>query len=53
MKKLSVFLAAVMTSSLASAGAVQDMPVEVSEPGMLGLFAAGAAALFIVRKFRK
>lgn len=39
-----------MLSATAVAGSV---PVSVPEPGMLGLFAASVAALFVVRKFRK
>jgi len=38
-----------MLSATALAGTVAVVP----EPGMLGLFAASVAALFVVRKFRK
>lgn len=45
-----LFVSAISTAALAG---IAPTPVPVPEPGMLGLFAAGAAALFIARKFRK
>lgn len=39
--------------SMLSAAALAGAPVTVPEPGMLGLFAASVAALFIAKKFRK
>ncbi|WP_227506795.1 PEP-CTERM sorting domain-containing protein [Marinobacter subterrani] len=41
-----------MLSATALAGIVPP-PVSVPEPGILGLFAASVAALYVVRKFRK
>ncbi|WP_155939918.1 PEP-CTERM sorting domain-containing protein [Marinobacter sp. HL-58] len=42
-----------LTVSLLSTSAMAGTAVVVPEPGMLGLFAASVAALFIARKFRK
>ncbi|MBL3555249.1 MULTISPECIES: PEP-CTERM sorting domain-containing protein [Marinobacter] len=53
MKHLTTGLFVSMLSSTALAGVAVPPPVSVPEPGMLGLFAAGMAALFIARKFRK
>jgi hypothetical protein len=50
MKYLMTGLTVLLFSTAAMAGAE---PVKVPEPGMLGLFAASVAALFIARKFRK
>lgn len=50
MKYLMTGLTVSLFSTAAMAGTA---PVEVPEPGMLGLFAASVAALFIARKFRK
>lgn len=52
MKYLITGLTISMLSTAATAG-VAPPPVQVPEPGMLGLFAASVAALFIARKFRK
>jgi len=52
MKYLITGLIVAMFSASALAGTAQP-PVEVPEPGMLGLFAASVAALFVFRKFRK
>jgi len=56
MKYLITGLIVALFSASALAGLVPPDPGpihEVPEPGMLGLFAASVAALFIVRKFRK
>jgi hypothetical protein len=53
MKYLITGLIISTLSATAMAGSVPGTPVEVPEPGMLGLFAASVAALFIARKFRK
>ncbi|MDK8463499.1 PEP-CTERM sorting domain-containing protein [Marinobacter sp. SS13-12] len=52
MKYLITGLTVSMLSATALAGATAP-PVSVPEPGMLGLFAASVAALFIAKKFRK
>ena len=49
MKYLITGLIISTLSATASAG----VAVTVPEPGMLALFAAGVASLFIARKFRK
>jgi len=53
MKYLITGLIVSMLSATALAGTAVPPPVSVPEPGMLGLFAASVAALFIVKKFRK
>ena len=55
MKYLITGLIISMLSATALAGALIEPPpvAEVPEPGMLGLFAASVAALFVFRKFRK
>lgn len=45
-----LIITAVSTTAIAG---VASPPVTVPEPGMLGLFAASVAALFIAKKFRK
>ncbi|MFN2362012.1 MAG: PEP-CTERM sorting domain-containing protein [Marinobacter sp.] len=52
MKYLITGLIVSMLSATALAGAGPPT-ASVPEPGMLGLFAASVAALFIARKFRK
>jgi|GEM_PF-1731234 len=41
------------TLSATALAGITVTPTPVPEPGMLGLFAASVAALFVVRKFRK
>ncbi|NMT65106.1 PEP-CTERM sorting domain-containing protein [Marinobacter orientalis] len=53
MKYLITGLTISMLSTAAMAGATAPPTVSVPEPGMLGLFAASVAALFIAKKFRK
>lgn len=52
MKHMSTGLFVFVFSTAAMAGLAQP-PVQVPEPGMLGLFAAAVTALLIARKFRK
>ncbi|WP_143752353.1 PEP-CTERM sorting domain-containing protein [Marinobacter guineae] len=40
-------------STLSATALAGTAPISVPEPGMLGLFAASVAALFIAKKFRK
>lgn len=51
MKYLITGLIIAALSTVATAGATA--PVQVPEPGMLGLFAVSLTALLIARKFRK
>ena len=53
MKYLITGLIVSILSATALAGAPLPPPVAVPEPGMLGLFAASVAALYIAKKFRK
>lgn len=53
MKYLITGLVVSMLSATALAGATAPPPVSVPEPGMLGLFAASVAALYVAKKFRK
>jgi len=46
---VAMFSASALAGSSPGSGPITEVP----EPGMLGLFAASVAALFIVRKFRK
>jgi hypothetical protein len=46
---VALFSASALAGSAPNPGPIAEVP----EPGMLGLFAASVAALFIVRKFRK
>lgn len=51
MTRLTLAALASLASSSAFAGIAQPTPV--SEPGVLGLFAAAAVALFVLKKFKK
>jgi len=52
MNRLTLFVLASLGSASAIAGTA-PAPTPVSEPGILGLFAAGAVALLVLKKFRK
>ncbi len=50
MTKVSLFFVTTLASASAMAGSA---PVQVPEPGMLGLFATAGVALFLLKKFKK
>ena len=51
MTKVSLFFVTTLASASAMAG--MGPPVQVPEPGMLGLFATAGVALFLLKKFKK
>ncbi len=53
MTKVSLFFVTTLASASAMAGLVTTPPVQVPEPGMLGLFATAGVALFLLKKFKK